>query len=33
MEKVLFFDIPKLKPNYFLIVIGICLLYPLAELI
>lgn len=24
MEKVLFFDIPKLKPNYFLIVIGIC---------
>lgn len=26
MEKVLFFDIPKLKPNYFLIVIGICLL-------
>ena len=24
MEKDLFFDIPKLKPNYFLIVIGIC---------
>lgn len=24
MENVLFFDIPKLKPNYSLIVIGIC---------
>lgn len=35
MEKVLFFDIPKLKPNYFMIVIGICqllmLIYSLTK--